>query len=60
MAKTDCRHAELTDYNFLLVPGRLFNPVFYKNFQLILEYEPEQRFTFPSRRIKGVRTNSVV
>ena len=35
------------------------NPVFYKNFQLILEYEPEQRFTFPSRRIKGVRTNSV-
>ena len=52
-----------------LVPNAV-NPFYYKNFRFILEYDPSsftinkagesvQNFSFPSRRIKMIRNNSV-
>ena len=35
------------------------NPVIYKNFRLVLEFDPIQLYSFPSRRIKCIRPNSV-
>ena len=35
------------------------NPFYYKNFRFILEYDPNNTFAFPSRRIKMIRDNSV-
>ena len=35
------------------------DPFYYKNFRFILEYDPNNTFTFPSRRIRMVRENSV-
>jgi len=35
------------------------NPYFYKNFQFILEHEPNNPYFFPSRRIRCFRKNSV-
>jgi hypothetical protein len=38
------------------------NPLIYKDFKLTLEYDSSNRFSFPSRRIKGVnnKTNQIV
>ena len=35
------------------------NPVIYKNFRLELDFNPIQLYSFPSRRIKCIRPNSV-
>lgn len=35
------------------------NPVIYKNFRFVLEYNPEQLYMFPSRRIRCIRRNSI-
>ena len=35
------------------------DPFYYKNFRFILEYDNKNTFSFPSRRIKMVRDNSV-
>jgi|TARA_R110000822_G_scaffold24603_2_gene74772 hypothetical protein len=34
------------------------NPYIYKNFRFVLESNPVQEFSFPSRRIKAIRANS--
>ena len=34
------------------------NPLFYKGFRLILEFDPDNTFSFPARRIKATRTIS--
>lgn len=38
------------------------NPLFYKDFKLTLEYNPDNKFSFPSRRIKGYNslTNQIL
>jgi len=33
------------------------NPIIYKGYQLVLEYDPNNQFSFPSRRIKGTFLN---
>mgnify|MGYP003118395470 CR=1 FL=1 len=35
------------------------NPYYYKNFKFILENDPVQEFSFPSRRMKMIRTNAI-
>ena len=46
------------------------NPYYYKNFRFVLQYDPDsftindegekiQKFSFPSRRIKAIRSNSI-
>ena len=33
------------------------NPIIYKGYQLVLEYDPNNQYSFPSRRIKGTFLN---
>ena len=35
------------------------NPYVYKNFRFVLENDPVQEFSFPSRRIKAIRPNAI-
>jgi hypothetical protein len=36
------------------------NPLFYKDFRLTIQYDSDNKFSFPSRRVKGVNPNSIV